>query len=184
MDDIFLLGAVQRGESSALEHLYERYGKLVFSLAYQVTGDGGGAEEITQEVFLQVWNKAHTYRPEHGKVIAWLTGITRNRAIDALRRRSARPEGHAAAWEGEDEPDIKDPASLEEQVDLRARSAAIRHALQQLPAEQRDSLALAYFKGMTHQEIAEASGEPLGTVKTRIRLAMFKLRQLLSMESE
>jgi RNA polymerase sigma-70 factor (ECF subfamily) len=184
IDDAALLAAILRGETPALENLYDRYSKLVFSLAYQVTGDSGVAEEITQEVFLQVWNKAHTYHSAQGKVIAWLTGITRNRSIDALRRRNVRPEGHTAQWQGEDEPDIEDPASLEEQVDLRVRSAEVRHALQQLPTEQREMLALAYFKGMTQQEIAGATGEPLGTVKTRIRLAMIKLRQLLLPEGE
>ncbi len=179
LEDSALLQAISNGSSAALGELYDRYGRLVFSLAYQVTGDSGTAEEVTQEVFLQVWHKAATYQSEQGKVLSWLASVARHRAIDALRRKNARPEGHRLEWQDGDEPDLVDPTSVEEDAELSLRGAAVRRALSQLPEEQRHALALAFFNGMTHQEISDATGEPLGTVKTRIRLAMQKLRLIL-----
>jgi RNA polymerase sigma-70 factor (ECF subfamily) len=179
VEDPALLKAIAGGSSSALSELYDRYGKLVYSLAFHVVAEAGAAEEITQEVFFQIWNKAGTYQADQGKVVSWLASIARHRAIDTLRRRNARPEGHRLEWAEDEEPDLVDPAGVEEQVDLALRSAAVRQAISQLPNEQRSTLALAYFQGMTHQEIAETTGEPLGTIKTRIRLGMLKLRQLL-----
>ena len=179
LDDSALLRAISDGSSSALSELYDRYGRLVYSLAYQITSDGGTAEEVTQEVFLQVWNKAATFQAEQGKAISWLASVARHRAIDALRRKNARPEGHRMEWQDGDEPDLVDPASVEEDAELSLRGAAVRRALSQLPPEQRAALALAFFSGMTHQEISDATGEPLGTIKTRIRLAMQKLRLIL-----
>src|SRR5512140_671882 len=179
LDDSALLRAISDGSSSALSELYDRYGRLVFSLAYQITSDGGTAEEVTQEVFLQVWNKAATFQAEQGKAISWLASVARHRAIDALRRKNARPEGHRMEWQDGDEPDLVDPASVEEDAELSLRGAAVRRALRQPPQEQRSALPLAFFSGMTHQEISDATGEPLGTIKTRIRLAMQKLRLIL-----
>ncbi len=181
-DDVSLIRLITEGQSAALAALYDRYGRLVFSLAFQVTNDAGVAEEITQEVFLQVWNKAATYQAEQGKVTTWITSVTRHRAIDSLRRRNARPEGHQIEFADSDEPDLVDPTGVEDQVEFSQRSRAVRQAIALLPPEQQKALALAYFKGMTHQEIAELTGEPLGTVKTRIRLAMLKLRQILMEE--
>ncbi len=178
-DDVDLIHRIIAGSSAALGELYDRYGRLVFSLAYQVAGDSGTAEEITQEVFLQIWNKADTYQAEQGKVVTWLTSVARHKAIDALRRRGARPEGHQVEFENGNEPDLVDPVAVEELVELSQRSLVIRRAIALLPPDQQKALALAYFKGMTQQEVAEATHEPLGTVKTRIRLAMLKLRQIL-----
>ncbi len=179
-DDENLIRLIIERQSSALGVLYDRYGRLVFSLAFQVTSDAAVAEEITQEVFLQVWNKADTYQSTQGKVTTWITSVARHRAIDALRRRGARPEGHQVDFEDGEEPDLVDPTGVEEQVEFSQRSLAVRRAIAHLPPEQQKALSLAYFKGMTHQEIAELTGEPLGTVKTRIRLAMLKLRQFLT----
>jgi RNA polymerase sigma-70 factor, ECF subfamily len=180
--DESLIHRIVEGQSSALGELYDRYGRLVYSLAYHVVGDSAIAEEIAQEVFLQVWNKAATYQAEQGKVVSWLTSIARHKAIDSLRRKGARPEGHQVGFETEDEWDLVDPAGVEEQVETTQRGQAIRRAIARLPAEQQKALSLAYFKGMTHQEVADLIGEPLGTVKTRIRLALLKLRQLLESE--
>lgn len=182
LNDEDLMHGIMDGKSSALGELYDRYGRLVYSLSYQVVGDPATAEEITQEVFLQVWNKAGTYQAGQGKVVTWLTSVARHKAIDSLRRKGARPEGHQVGFETEDELDLVDPVGVEEQVENSQRSLAIRRAIAHLPAEQQKALALAYFKGMTHQEVANLIGEPLGTVKTRIRLAMLKLRQLLESE--
>ncbi len=178
-DDESLIRFITQGQSAALGLLYDRYGRLVFSLAFQVTNDAGVAEEITQEVFLQIWNKAGTYQAAQGKVTTWITSVARHRAIDSLRRRGARPEGHQVDFEDNEAPELVDPKGVEDQVEFSQRSQAVRRAMAQLPKEQQKALALAYFKGLTHQEIAEQTGEPLGTVKTRIRLAMLKLKQLL-----
>lgn len=179
LDDEGLLRAIASGQSTALSVLYDRYGRLAFSLAVTIVGDGSLAEEITQDVFVQIWNKAATYHSDQGKVPTWLASITRHRAIDILRRRGARPEGHQVDWEEGLPPDLPEETAVEEMVELAQEKRSIRQAIAALPAEQRDALALAFFKGYTHQQIADATGEPLGTVKTRIRLAMQKLRQNL-----
>jgi len=181
VNDEDLIHAIVEGKSSALGELYDRYGRLVYSLAYQVVGDSATAEEITQEVFLQVWNKAGTYQVLQGKVVTWLTSVARHKAIDSLRRKGARPEGHQIGFETE-ELDLVDPVGVEDQVEHSQQNLAIRRAIAHLPPDQQRALSLAYFKGMTHQEVADLIGEPLGTVKTRIRLAMLKLRQLLESE--
>ena len=177
-----MLQEIARGKSGALGALYDRYSRLVYSLAYAVVNDEGLAEEISQEVFMQVWNKASSFQPGLGKVSTWISSITRHRAIDQLRRLNTRPEGHRAAWEessGEEEPDLVDPVELETQVESNLEGRVLLRAIRQLPNEQQHVLALAYFQGLSHQEIADATGEPLGTVKTRIRLAMQKLRMEL-----
>ena len=181
-DDEDLIRSIVEGKSTALGELYDRYGRLVYSLVFQVVGDSGTAEEVSQEVFLQIWNKAGTYHAEQGKVATWLTSVARHKAIDSLRRKGARPEGHQVEFEGDDESDLVDPVGVEEQVELSQRSLAVRQAISHLPPDQKKALAMAYFKGMTHQEVADAIGEPLGTIKTRIRLGMLKLRQLLETE--
>ena len=182
LEDEALLQAIARGQSAALGVLYDRYGRLVYSLAYQILNDGAVAEEITQEVFLQIWNKAGSFQSDLGKVSTWLTSVTRHRAIDNLRRKRIRPEGHRVEWdtsEEADDPQWADPQNVAAQVENNIQSLAIRQAIAQLPGDQQNALALAFFQGLSHQEIAEATGEPLGTVKTRIRLGMQKLRHLL-----
>ena len=146
-------------------------------------GYASTAEEVTQDVFLRVWNKAETYRAEQGKVITWLSSIARYRAIDLLRRRSIRPEGNLALWVEEVGLKQPDPVDVEAEVELAQRRHRVRRAMAQLPPEQRQALAYAFFQGYSHSEIAERLREPLGTVKTRIRLAMQKLRQLLHEEN-
>jgi RNA polymerase sigma-70 factor, ECF subfamily len=178
-----LIRSILEGKSNALGELYDRYGRLVYSLAFQVVGDSATAEEVSQEVFLQIWNKAGTYQAQQGKVITWLTSVARHKAIDSLRRKGARPEGHQVEFESDDESDLVDPIGVEEQVVLSQRSLAVRRAISHLPPDQKKALAMAYFKGMTQQEVADAIGEPLGTVKTRIRLGMLKLRQFLEGEN-
>jgi RNA polymerase sigma-70 factor (ECF subfamily) len=182
LDDEALIQAIARGQSAALGVLYDRYGRLVFSLAYRILNDDGAAEEVTQEVFLQIWTKAGTFQSGLGKVSTWLTSVTRHRAIDDLRRKRIRPEGHRVEWdpsEGGDDPQWADPLNVPAQVELSIQNSAIRLAITQLPKDQQQALALAFFYGLSHQEIANTTGEPLGTVKTRIRLGMQKLRQML-----
>ncbi|MGA2764138.1 MAG: sigma-70 family RNA polymerase sigma factor [Spirochaetia bacterium] len=177
-----LMRRMVRGETQALRELYARHGRLVYGLALRIVGDQEAAQEITQDVFLRAWEKADTYRREKALVRTWLARITRNRAIDLLRRRASRETRARDAWEemknavAEGQPD---PASPVEREDQRAR---IGRAILSLPEEQRSVLALAFFEGRTHREIAAATGDPLGTVKSRIRSAMIRLRELLQEE--
>ena len=173
------MAEVNGSQTGALAELYDRYGRLVFSLAIRVLGDETLAEEVTQDVFMQAWNKAGLYNPGQGKVSTWLCSMARNRSIDILRRQGVRPEGHRAAFEdGVVQPEHA-PDGLERSVDLRMQKERVRSAMNELPKEQREVLELAYFQGMSQQEISNVLDQPLGTVKTRVRLAMQKLRQTL-----
>jgi RNA polymerase sigma-70 factor (ECF subfamily) len=178
-DDETLLRLIARAQEEALGALYDRYSRLVYSLALNATGDAPLAEEITQDVFLRVWDKAGTYRVEQSKVTTWITSITRHRAIDMLRRHKVRPEGNRAEWASEASSDLPDGVDVEGEVIHLQRQGSVRKAIATLPVEQRQVLAYAYFRGYSHSEIAAVLKEPLGTVKTRIRLAMQKLRQVL-----
>lgn len=183
LNDEALLRLIARAQEPALGELYDRYNRLVYSLAVNAVGDSALAEEITQDVFMRIWEKAETYRPEQGKVFTWLTRIARNRSIDMIRRRTIRPEGNRASWAEEGPLDLPDPTDVEMQVHLSQQKNKVRAAVAGLPAEQRLVLAYAFFQGYSHSEIAALVNEPLGTVKTRIRLAMQKLRQALSEEN-
>ncbi len=180
LSDDALLRLIARSRHEALSELYDRYSRLVFSLALNAVGDYAVAEEITQDVFVRVWEKAYTYRVEQAKVTTWLTSITRYRAIDIIRRRQVRPEQNSVQWE--DLTPNQTPAASsdpEAQAELALEKHRLLTAISALPNEQRQALALAFFQGLSHREIAEQLGEPLGTVKTRIRLAMHKLREAL-----
>ena len=179
LDDEALIRLVVRAQADALSELYDRYSRLVFSLALNVVGDRATAEEITLDVFTRVWEKAETYRSDQAKVSTWLTSITRHRSIDVLRRQNARPEQHSVNWAEVSPEDMPSVNSPEEATELAQRQERVRAAIAELPPDQKQALALAYFKGYTHREIAQALDEPLGTVKTRIRLAMHKLRGML-----
>jgi RNA polymerase sigma-70 factor (ECF subfamily) len=178
-DDQALVRLITSGRDEALSELYDRYNRLVFSLALNVVRDAAIAEEIVLDVFTRIWEKAGTYRPEQAKVSTWLTSITRYRAIDVLRHQGARPERDSISWT--DLPLSAHPHSPgpEPAAELALRRDRMRTAIGDLPDEQRKTLALAYFQGYTQREIAELTGQPLGTVKTRIRLAMQKLREAL-----
>jgi RNA polymerase sigma-70 factor (ECF subfamily) len=182
LDDVTLIRLIAHAQADALSALYDRYNRLVFSLALNVIGDHGAAEEITLDVFTRVWEKAGTYRVEQARVSTWLTSITRHRAIDVLRRRSARPEQRSLAWAEVAADTLPGVNSPEAATELAMQRQRVRAALTELPEEQKQVLALAYFGGYTHREIAEALDQPLGTVKTRIRLAMQKLRHVLQEE--
>lgn len=171
-------------DSLAISELYDRFGRLVFSVALKILGNSESAEEVTQDVFVQIWRKAASFDPRLGNLSTWIASIARNRAIDRLRRLRIRPDESSLAWDDccEDNPDeqsLVEPALIT--TDQR-RSLIV--ALQTLPEEQQKALAMAYFQGMTQQEIARTLHEPLGTVKTRIRLALIKLRSVLHPEVE
>lgn len=178
-DDQTLIEYVVEGQADALSALYERYSRLVYSLARHITGDDGHAEEITLDVFTRVWEKAGTYQGDLARVNTWITSLARNRSIDVLRREKARPEGSSI---GLDRVDY-DLHSRQPNPESAAVSAfhqrRVRQAIAELPDEQRRALSLAYYGGYSHQQIADKLSLPLGTVKTRIRLAMQKLRRAL-----
>ena len=168
----------------AFEALYDRYGTLVYSTALRVVGDVHLAEDISQEVFLRIWRHPDRYEPGRGRFAPWLLSVTRNGAVDAVRSRGRRRRHELVSEQPErDLPadDGPDPALMAELADQRQR---IRRALANLPAEQRQTIEMAYFGGYTQQEIAALLSEPLGTVKTRIRLGMQKLRVFLKPELE
>jgi RNA polymerase sigma-70 factor (ECF subfamily) len=179
LDDEALIRLVTARREEALSELYDRYSRLVFSLAHNVIHDSATAEEIVLDVFTRIWEKASTYRADRAKVSTWLTSITRYRTIDVLRRRGARPEQDSIGWADlplSSHPHVEGPAPAAELIIERDH---LRTALADLPEEQRQVLALAYFQGYTQREIAKVTGQPLGTVKTRIRLGMQKLRDAL-----
>lgn len=180
LPDEQLMERVRAGDGRAIATLYDRYGVLVFSLALRMLNDRESAEELVQEVFLRAWRQAASYQPGLGRLSTWLLGIARNLAVDELRRRGARPQ--RAGGDTEERlnqiasPRNEDPA---EQVSAATQRQEIQRALQELPEAQRQVIELAYYGGLTQSEIAERLGDPLGTVKTRMRLATRKLRDLL-----
>ena len=149
--------------------LYDRYSSIVYSIALRVLGDTGAAEDVLQEVFLQLWRNPGVFDSSRGNMAAWLAVIARNRAIDSLRKR--RPEADIADVVVSVEPDLAGDTE-------RARAMEkIRGVLGDMPAAQRSALEMAYFEGLTHTEISARTGEPLGTVKTRIRAGLLSLRK-------
>lgn len=179
LEDQELLKQIVTGKEEALAVLYDRYGGLVFSVAMRIVRDRQSAEEITLDIFKRVWRSGHTYQPGRGKVRNWLGGMARNRAIDYLRRQETRPDVVNLAWLEKAEHVNPTHRNPEAAVRLSLEQERVRQALAELPEEQQEALALAYFGGFSQSEIADRLQAPLGTVKTRIRLAMQKLRYLL-----
>lgn len=175
--DAQLLALIGRGENWALSEIHARYARLVFSIALKILNEQASAEEIVQQVFTEVWRHARHYRLQRGKFSAWVSTITRHQCIDELRRRRVRPTTEPGDWEsldrlaGNDDPaqDVQDPFE----------QARIRKALQQIPTQERMVIELAFWGGMTQREIALHSHSPLGTIKTRLRLGMQRLKPLL-----
>jgi RNA polymerase sigma-70 factor (ECF subfamily) len=169
---------VERREPAAFEIVFDRHGGAAYSLAYRIVGDRARAEDITQEAFLSLWRSGARYDRARGSVRTWLLGIVRNRAIDLLRRdvleapRLAFEEEMAERRISRDETD--------EEALRRDAARQVRGALKELPADQLRVVELAYFGGMTHSEIAEMLGMPLGTVKGRMRLGLEKIRTRLA----
>ena len=179
-DDRSLVRALAQGNDGALAELYERHGRYVLGLAVRIVGDRQAAEEVVQDVFTKLWSKARAYDASQAGVATWIMRITRNRAIDELRRRSARPPSQAL----DDDSPLPDGAAAapDELAEASLRRGRVRAAMAQLPESQRKAVELAFFGGRTHNEIASELNQPLGTVKTRIRAAMQTLRGLLAEE--
>jgi RNA polymerase sigma-70 factor (ECF subfamily) len=166
------------GDQAGLADLYDRHGRFVFALALRIVRDRGEAEDLTQEVFVQAWRQAERFDGRRGNVVAWLLTMARGRALDVLRRRRVRPalaESETAAHQLSD-----DSPSQHVQFEWNRRADAVRGAMQTLPVLQRVAIELAFFDGLTHREIAEQLELPLGTVKTRVRQALLKLRDSLA----
>ncbi len=174
--DQLALAGLARGDETALASLYDRHATGVYSLALRILQDVGDAEDIVQEVFTQAWRQASRYDARRGAVVAWLLTMARTRAIDRLRARRTRTQDVI----DDDVAEVSDPVALQDAMLLSGEQVSrVRAALSQLPVLQRVALELAYYDGLTHAEIAARLEEPLGTVKTRIRSAMLKLRDAL-----
>jgi RNA polymerase sigma-70 factor (ECF subfamily) len=168
--DAALVSAIRAGDPGAMALLYDRYGSIVYSVALRVLGDTGSAEDVLQEVFMQLWRNPNAFDSSRGNLAPWLAVIARNRAIDSIRKR--HPETDVADVVISIEPDMAGDAE-------RGRAMEkVRGALSSMPAAQRNALEMAYFEGLSHSEIAAKTGEPLGTIKTRIRSGLLSLRKV------
>lgn len=168
-----LLARVSRGDDQAMAQLYDRYGAVVYSAALRVLGDGAAAEDVLQDVFVQLWRNPQRFDAKRGSMAAWLAVIARHRAIDQRRKR--RPESAAA----DDEIVLAVDPGLDGQAERAESLEQVRRVLAGLPNEQQSALEMAFFQGLTHSEIAAKTGEPLGTIKTRIRTALIAIRKTL-----
>ena len=174
LPDPALVERVAQGDRSAFLELYDRHVSRVFALATRMLGDRASAEEVTQDAFLKLWTRARAFSPTRGALLAWLLTIARNNALDRIRLEARRPAlAEASLSDLEDgRPDLQAPGSGSEE----ARWRSLRFALAELPDGQRQVIELAYYQGLTHSQMAEMLGLPLGTVKTRLRLGMERLR--------
>ncbi len=183
LDDEELMQRLAYRDLQAFRALYSRYGNLVYSTSLRVVRDSQIAEDMVQEIFLRIWRKPESYLPQRGRFSTWLTSVTRNRAVDEIRSRNRRFRHETASPEEQERefagPERDDPALTAELSDQRRLILA---ALAGIPLEQRQVIELAYFGGLTQQEISARLSQPLGTVKTRIRLGMQKLRVALTLE--
>ena len=176
VSDEELLAAVGRRDEAAVAALYDRYGRLAFSLAYRILGDQGAAEDVVQDAFLSVWRRAASFQPGRGSVRTWLLSIVHHRAIDRLRGTAGRARRDTALEEVDRVAALDDPWR---EVELTLQRDVLKKGLATLPEEQRRTIELAYFGGYTQTEIAGAMGVPIGTVKGRMRIGLQKLRALL-----
>jgi RNA polymerase sigma-70 factor (ECF subfamily) len=179
-NDAFLLRAIAGGEEIALAELYDRYRLILFGLLVRILHSQAEAEDVLQEVFIQVWQRARDFDEARGKPFTWLVTLTRSRAIDRLRALGARERATHEATRNI--PEIWSDAVTDAICAERGR--IVRKALLNLPEEQRRALFLAYFEGLSQSEIAARLSTPLGTVKTRVRSGLIKLRELLERQSE
>ncbi|MFZ0199060.1 MAG: sigma-70 family RNA polymerase sigma factor [Candidatus Sulfotelmatobacter sp.] len=167
--DLAIVTGLKTGDQGAMAQLYDRYSSVVYAIALRVLGDTGAAEDVLQEVFLQLWRNPSAFDAARGSLGSWLAVVTRNRAIDSLRKR--RPETDIENVVLSVAPDLASAAE-------RARAAEkVRGVMGAMAPAQRSALEMAYWEGMSHSEIAEKTGEPLGTVKTRIRAGLIALRK-------
>ena len=181
-EDAELVARVANGDTNALAQLYDRYSQAIYSLCLRIVRDRPTAEELTQEVFVRLWRSAASFEPGKGRVSTWVLRIAHNLALNEIRRRQSRPAiAPDIDWEVESAR-LSDPSTEGDPAMsawLRERAETIREAMTQLPQAQRQAIELAFFGGLSQAEIAAALGDPLGTVKSRIRTGMQRLRELL-----
>jgi RNA polymerase sigma-70 factor, ECF subfamily len=180
ISDADLLRSVSRGDEDALAALYDRYHAILFGLLLRIIHNRAEAEDVLQEVFVQVWQRAHDFDESRGKGFTWLVTLARSRAIDRLRSLGSRARTVEEATK--DASDIVVADAVDDAID-KERGEVVRAALRELPDEQRLTLLLAYFEGFSQSEIAEKTDTPLGTVKTRMRAGMLRLREVLSLKA-
>jgi RNA polymerase sigma-70 factor, ECF subfamily len=168
-DDATLLQRVRQGDQRAMAEVFDRYGRAVYSVALRILKDTGHAEDVMQEIFFQIWRNSDSFVQGRGSLGAWLVVVARNRSIDMLRRRKP--------VDSVDDVILASPGDIASEVEHSSMMEKVRKVLRDLPAEQQRSMELAFFEGLSHSEIAERTGDPLGTVKTRIRLALITLRK-------
>ncbi len=171
-----LIARVRWHEEPALTAIYDRYSRLIYTIALRIVGDRESAEEVMQDVFQAVWQSAGSFQPT-GNFSAWLIGIARHRAIDATRSRRHRARAREELLD--DERVASHGGASDGYADVLMLRAVVRAALAELPASQRQAIELGYYGGLTHTEIATQLGEPVGTVKSRMRMGLIKLRELL-----
>jgi RNA polymerase sigma-70 factor, ECF subfamily len=171
--DAELVERLQRRDAQALAELYDRYGRLVYSLILRVVRDSALAEDLTQETFLRVWNRAQGFDAQRGALGPWLLAVARNRAIDYLRSAGGR-ERNSLELEEVDHPSLY--TDMERDILASDKARIVRAAVEKLSPHQREVIELAYFEGLTQTEMAERMGQPLGTVKTWVRTALKNLR--------
>ncbi len=177
-DDSLLLAQVEQRQPDALLALYRKYSVRIFSRLYRIVNDRPAAEELLQDTFQRLWQRPHMYSSDKGPLLSWLLTVARNIALDYKRKESRRAAHLVLPLGGDTGFDLDNLPALESTVDPEV-SRAIRQAMESLPPAQKITLELAYFEGLTHPELAERTGETLGTVKTRIRLGIRKLREAL-----
>ncbi|MCH7733972.1 MAG: sigma-70 family RNA polymerase sigma factor [Chloroflexi bacterium] len=178
MSDQILLAKIAESDRQALEALYDRYGRRVFALAARMLNDPQSSEEVTQDVFMSVWRRVGSYQSGRGKFTTWLFSIAHNRTIDELRKRMR--DRNRDNQNIDDHINIKEESALPaDQIVAQSEFDMVKHAMKALPKEQRRVVELSYFGGFTQVEISEMTDQPLGTVKTRMRLALKKLRASL-----
>ncbi len=178
IDDAQLVVRMNGGDEAALGELYDRHGRKAYSIAFAILRDPGDAEDAVAQAFVQLWKQGRRFDPARGGVSAWMNMVVRSRALDLYRAARRRQQAHEAALSSPDSWRWQ-PADQETAVGRRELSGAVSAALRAIPEEQRITIELAYFQGMSQSEIATATGTPLGTVKTRMRAAMQKLRGAL-----
>ena len=177
--DIQLLRRIAQRDSRSFQEFYQKYGGLVFSAIAKVLNDHHDAEDVMQEVLVQIWNKAHLYEPRKGKPLTWITTMARNRAIDRIRSKQRRSRLNGD-FENENKPmQAEFEPSADDLVNDKERHSILRTAVSKLTPDQREAIKLAYFKGLTQAEVAEQLHEPLGTVKARIRRGVNRLEGLV-----
>jgi RNA polymerase sigma-70 factor (ECF subfamily) len=178
-----MIERIGRGDQTAFGALYDRLNGPLYSLALRMLGDAADAQDALQDVFLQIWSRARTYDPEQSSVFSWTVLLTRSRVIDRLRARGRRLRVLVASSDVKEDPTEAADASTAEGVadtaDKNDEAARVRSILSNLPSEQREAIELAFFTHLTHHEIAARLGQPLGTVKARIRRGLLKLRERL-----